>query len=138
MICRHSGHTGLQSSGARMGEDERDVLISWVALVFMTAEEVGYSAGSRQQPGPGRPASSQPQGVSAAAASDAAGDTSSTSSTGDGSSVSSASSASVPGRRSAGGDGSAMSLGMRRFVKQAVRQFAGGTRLSDLMELQVG
>lgn len=127
---------GLQSSGARMGEDERDVLISWVALVFMTAEEVGFSAGSRQQPGPGRPASEQPQDVSAADASDAEGNTSSISSTGDGSSESSTSSTSVPGKRSAGSDGSAISLGMRRFVKQAVRQFAGGTRLSDLMELQ--
>jgi hypothetical protein len=87
----------LQSGGVWLGEDERDVLTSWAALVFMAAEEVGCPAGSRlqQQAGAGSP------------------------------------------RGSAAGDGSSTSLGMRRFVKQAVAQFAGGTRLADLLELQV-
>lgn len=91
---------GLQSGGVWLGEDERDVLTSWAALVFMAAEEVGCPAGSCLQQQAGADSGSQ-------------------------------------GAGSAAGDGSPTSLGMRRFVKQAVAQFAGGTRLADLIELQV-
>ena len=103
---------GLQSGGVWLGEDERDVLTSWAALVFMAAEEVGCPAGSRLQQQAGADDS-------------------------DSSSQSIASPAAGGPRGGAAGDGSSTSLGMRRFVKQAVAQFAGGTRLADLIELQV-
>ena len=103
---------GLQSGGVWLGEDERDVLTSWAALVFMAAEEVGCPAGSRLQQQAGADGS-------------------------DSSSQSIASPAAGGPRGGAAGDGSSTSLGMRRFVKQAVAQFAGGTRLADLIELQV-
>lgn len=132
---------GLQSSGARLAEDERNVLTSWAALVFLTAEEVGCPAGDRR----GKPSERADAGGGGRGG-DRGGSAADTGSSGSGRSANVRNSASTSGTGSGAGaeavgadDGgsSAMSLGMRRFVKQAVAQFAGGTRLTDLIELQV-
>lgn len=107
------------------------MLTSWIVLVFMTGEEVGCPAGSRPEADAAAGRGAEPLDDSSSRQDDSGQSRSSggSSSSGVGSSGGSS------GGRSSGGD--ATSLGMRRFVKQAVVQFAGGTRLADLMELQV-
>ena len=104
------------------------MLTSWVTLIFLTAEEVGRTSGhrclSRQDKPSGQRDSSQcSQDSGNPSAADGA----------------TATSAGPRGSKEGGsiGDTSAMGLGMRRFVKRAIVSFAGGTRLADLMELQV-
>ena len=94
---------GLESSGA-MGDDERDVVTSWMALVALAAQEVGCGCGCRTAGG--RAAASTSSGTAGYPASEQPFD--------DG-----------PGSMDAS------SLGMRRFVKQA--RPAQQRELADLM-----
>lgn len=115
------------------------MLTSWAALVFLTAEEVGCPAGIRQEASQhSRPDAGRSSGGgdstpgSSSSYSAAAGGSTATSGSGSGAEAGAGGSGG-----DGSGDGSATSLGLRRFVKQAAAQYAGGTRLADLMDLQV-